>query len=202
MPKLLTSSLVCKLYQLYQIGSTFLYLALLARWIVLLPLVGSKFLPGGIHEFLCHLMVWISVLELVWLFKFRGFIGGLQTRTLIKCLNFFYFVAVMHFHDDYEHALILKNTSYSSFILGLSFTQAYSHWCNLFKNGSVSSKKTLSSKMENWIMMPVLYLSEFNLLLLNVQNPNFHSTPALEQINKVVLVLFFPIALTLYKKQF
>lgn len=201
MPKLLSRSMIFKLYQLYQIGSAFLYLALLARWIVLLPLVGSKFLPGGIHEFLCHLMVWSSLIELFWLFMFHGVIGGLKTRTSVKCFNFFYFVAAMHFHDDYEHALVLKNTSYSSFILGLSLTQAYSHWCKLFKRGR-TLKKTFLFKIETWVMMPLLYVSEFYLLLLNVQNPNFHTTPILEHINKGVLVIFFPVALSLYKKQF
>lgn len=193
--------IISKLYQFYQICTAFLYFALLARWIILLPLVGSKFLPGGIHEFLCHLMVWSSVVELVWLFGFRGLKGGIQSRTLVKCLNFIYFVAVLHFHDDYEHALVLKNTSYSSFIIGLSLTQSYSHWCKLFKRGYVT-KRSLFYKLETWIWMPLLYTSEFYLLLLNVQNPNFHSTPVLDKINKVVLVLFFPIALTLYKRQF
>lgn len=197
---LLSISMIARLYQWYQICTTFLYLALLARWIILLPLVGSKFLPGGIHEFLCHLMVWSSLVELVWLFKFHGLKDGLQSRTLVKCLNFFYFVAVLHFHDDYEHALVLKNTSYSSFIIGLSLTQSYSHWCKLFKRGYIS-KRSLFYKLETWIWMPLLYTSEFYLLLLNVQNPNFHTTPILDRINKVVLVLFFPIALTLYKRQ-
>ncbi|GAV54641.1 hypothetical protein ZYGR_0AN01090 [Zygosaccharomyces rouxii] len=197
---ILSRSMVSKLYQWYQICTTFLYLALLARWIILLPLVGSKFLPGGIHEFLCHLMVWSSMAELVWLLKFHGFKKGFQSRTLVKCLNFFYFVTVLHFHDDYEHALVLKNTSYSSFIIGLSLTQAYSHWCKLFKRGFVS-KRSLFYRLETWIWMPLLYISEFYLLLLNVQNPNFHSTPVLDRINKVILVLFFPIALTLYKRQ-
>lgn len=201
MPALVSKRLISRLYQLYRLSSSFLYAALLTRWLILLPLVGSKFLPGGIHEYLCYLMLYSSVVELLWLYKFRGFCGATFSRTFVKDLNMLYFVVVMHFYDDYEYALILKNSSYSSFIIGLAWTQAHCHWCKLFKSDE-NKKKGWAWKVETFFMMPLLYMSEMYLLLLNVQNPSFHSTPLLDEINKVILITFLPIALSLYKYQF
>lgn len=191
---------VHKLYQYYQIATVFLYCALLARWIILQPLVGSKFLPGGIHEFLIYLLGISSIIELFWQVLFHGILNGLLARTALKDFNFLYFVGVMHFYDDYEHALVLKNTSYSSFIISVGFTQAYCHWHKLFKGGRFVSKRSNFWKINSYVMLPLMYTSEFYLLLLNVQNPNFHSTPLLDKTNRVILVSFFPIAITAYKK--
>lgn len=196
----ISSRLISRLYQFTHISSGFLFVALLTRWLILLPLVGSKFLPGGIHEFLCYLMVYASVSELLWLLKFRGVVGAVRTRTFVKDMNFLYFVMVMHYHDDYEHAAVLKNASYSSFIIGIALTQAHSHWNKLFKR-STDQKRGYVWKMDTYLMMPLLYLSEMYLLLLNQQNPSFHTFPLLDKINKVVLVLFLPVALSLYRYQ-
>lgn len=191
---------VHKIYQYYQLSTSFLFAALLARFIVLAPLVSLRFLPGGIHEFLIYLILYATIGEIFWLFKFRGVKNGIFSRTFIKDLNFLYFVLVMHFYDDYEHALILKNMAYSYFIVGLSTSQGYYHWTQIFKRAGFK-ERTLLWKIYTYVSLPLLYFSEFYLLLLNVQNPGYHTTPLLNKINKVVLVLFFPIALSLYKKQ-
>ena len=198
---LISSRLISRLYQFTHISSGFLFVALLIRWLILLPLVGSKFLPGGIHEFLCYLLFYASISELIWLLKFRGLFGTILTRTFVKDLNFLYFILVMHYHDDYEHAPVLKNASYSSFIIGLACTQAYSHWYGLFKR-PINQKKGLVWKIDTYLMMPLLYLSEMYLLLLNLRNPSFHTFPLLDKLNKVVLVIFLPVALPLYRYQF
>ena len=62
-----------KLFQLYQLQTTLLYLALFGRWLVLMPLVGSRYLPGGIHEYLCYLLVIVSVFEVLWSLYFHGY---------------------------------------------------------------------------------------------------------------------------------
>ncbi|CAI4061141.1 hypothetical protein SKDZ_06G1100 [Saccharomyces kudriavzevii ZP591] len=191
--------LVHKLYQYYQLSTSFLYAALLARWLILMPLVGSRFLPGGIHEFLIYLVLCSSVVETLWLLKFYGFRNGLYSRTFLKDLNFIYLVRVIHFYDDYEHALVLKNASYSSFIICLSLSQAYCHWCKLFKRKGVK-ERTLVWRANTFITLPILYLSEFALLILNIQVKNYHSTPTLDIINRAVLLAYFPILLTAYKK--
>lgn len=198
---LVSQRLVARLYQLSHISSGFLYVALLARWLIILPLAGSRFLPGGIHEFLIGLLVYSSVLEVLWLVKFRGVVGAVMTRTFLKDVNFLYFVMVMHYYDDYEHAAVLKNASYSSFIVGLAFTQIRSHWRSLFKRPAVATRSSVE-KLDTYLMMPLLYLSEMYLLLLNVQNPSFHSFPLLETVNKAVLVIFLPVALSVYRYQF
>ena len=191
---------VHRLYQYYQIATSFLYFALLARWIILFPLVGKRFLPGGIHEFLIYLMFFSSIIEILWLLKFRGVKGTVINRTFLKDLNFMFFVGVMHFYDDYEHALVLKNIAYSVFVVSLSCDQCYSHLTKLFKRESGGQRRSLWWKLDSFLAMPILYLSEFYLLLLNIQNPNFHSTPLLNQINNIVLVLYLPIAITLYRQ--
>lgn len=191
---------IYKLYQLFRILSTLVYFSLVMRWMVLFPLVGTKFLPGGIHEYLCYSMVLCSIGEFLLSLKFHGFIGGLCSATSLKDFKFLYFVFVMHYYDDYEFAQVLKSAAYSAFILGLGFSQAYCHWCNLFK-GIKRRKFGIVWKFMTYLMLPLLYISEFYLLLLNVQNPSFHSTPLLDLFNKVVLVLFLPVALSFYRNQ-
>ncbi|CCE63341.1 hypothetical protein TPHA_0E02490 [Tetrapisispora phaffii CBS 4417] len=193
--------LIHRLYQYYQISTTFLYVALIARWIILFPLVSSKFLPGGIHEFLIYLLGISSIVEMLWQFYFHGVIRSLKSRTVLKDMNFIYLVRVIHFYDDYEHAVILKNTSYSSFILALGFTQAYSHFNKIFKGNKVS-KRSWFWKINAFIMLPTLYLSEFYLLLLNLNNYNYHSTLLLDKINYLVLIVFLPLSCLLYKGEF
>ncbi|CCF60093.1 hypothetical protein KAFR_0J00250 [Kazachstania africana CBS 2517] len=190
-----------KLYQYYQLSTSFCFAALFARWLILIILASSRFLPGGIHEFLMGLLLYASVGELFWLLKFRGFKRAVLSSTFVKDLNFLYVILVLHFYDDYEHALVLKNHSYSVFIASLGLSQAYAHWTQLFKRQGMK-KNTIIWKIVTYVILPTLYCSEFYLLLLNVQNLNFHSTPTLDVINKLVLVTYFPIALTIFKKHF
>lgn len=194
------SPLKSRLYQYFRLSSSLLFVSLAARWVALFPLVGAKFLPGGIHEFLCYLMVYAGLFEIVWTLAFRGFKKTLFSRTFLKDVNFLYFVANLHFYDDYEHALVLRSICYSSFILTLGASQAYCHWCKLFK-GSGKKRKTFLSIADTFATLPILYLSEFYLLLLNVQTPNFHSFPWLETLNKIVLVVFIPVCLHALKKE-
>ena len=196
----MVSHIVSKLYQYYQLASSFLYVALASRWLILFPLVGVRFLPGGIHEFLMYLLLGSSLLELVWLFVFRGLKGAFRQRTVYKDMNFLYVVGVLHFHDDYEHALVLKNISYSVFIVALGVSQAYCHGTQLFKRAPNYRRKTLLWRLNTFVALPALYISEFCLLLLNLQFPNYHTTELLRAVNQVVLVIYFPVALTCYRK--
>ncbi|CAB4256222.1 similar to Saccharomyces cerevisiae YFR042W KEG1 Integral membrane protein of the ER [Maudiozyma barnettii] len=189
-----------KLYQYYQLSTSFLYVALLARWIILFPLVGVKFLPGGIHEFLIYLLFFSSIIEIIWLLKFRGLTGACRKRTIYKDLNFLYMVLIIHHHDDYEHALVLKNISYSTFIVGVALSEAYCHGTQIFKKAPNYKRKTLLMKLNMFIALPMLYCSEFVLLLLNQKFPNFHTTAYLDQFNKFIMIIYFPFALTCYRK--
>lgn len=191
--------LLYKLYQYYHLSCTVLFAALWARFTILLPLVGRKFLPGGIHEYLCYLLAVSSAIDIVWIGYFYGLRRLWFNPTLWKDLNFIYFVGVLHFHDDYEHAPVLKNTSYSTFILTLSLNQSYHHWCKMFKRTPGTRRRTIIWKFNYWCLMPVLYISEFILLLLNVRNPNFHSTPWLDRLNQFALVVYLPVVISIYK---
>lgn len=196
----MVSQFVSKLYQYYQLTSSFLFVALASRWLILFPLVGVRFLPGGIHEFLIYLLLGSSLVEIMWLFVFRGLSGAFRKRTIYKDLNFLYVVLVFHFHDDYEHALVLKNISYSVFIVSLGLSQAYCHGTQLFKRAPNHRRKTTVWKLNTFIVLPALYISEFCLLLLNLQFPNYHSTEFLKVVNQFVLVVYFPVALVCYRK--
>lgn len=189
-----------KLYLYFNISCAFLYFALFLRWLILLPLVTSKFLPGGIHEFLCYLMLYSSIGDILWSLKFNGISSVFLDRSLLKRLNFLYFVVVMHYYDDYEHAPVLKNASYSNFIIGLSFSQSYHHWCQLFRSLKGGERKTAWSRLNMFIAIPLLYLSEFYLLLLNTQNGNYHNGNLITQINRIVLIVYLPICMHTYKK--
>ncbi|AET38295.1 Keg1p Ecym_2579 [Eremothecium cymbalariae DBVPG len=193
-------TIIIKLYQYFRLSSAFLYCTLLARWLILYPLVGNKWLPGGIHEYLIYLLLYSFTFELVWQLKFFGFYRLLTSRSTLKCINFLYFVISMHFYDDYEHAVALKNISYSGFIVGLGFNQAYYHCKRLFKQRARKSNR-FWLKANTFVWLPLLYISEFYLLLLNIQNPNFHSIPIHDIINKIVLVGFIPISLQCYKME-
>ncbi|SCU82958.1 LAFA_0D00980g1_1 [Lachancea sp. 'fantastica'] len=189
-----------RFYQYFRITSSFLYAALVARWAILYPLVGSKFLPGGIHEFLCYLIVYAATAEILWNFVFHGLTKTALSRTMLKNVNLLYFVGNFHFYDDYEHALVLKSGAYSSFIVALGLSQTYCHWCKLFRSPR-HKRRTFLQTLDTFVTLPVLYLSEGYLLLLNLQTPNFHTDPWLQIVNKAVLVAFIPICLHSLKKQ-
>lgn len=216
------SKLVRKLYQYYRISNTFLYAALFTRWLILFPLVGGKFLPGGMHMFLIKLMIYSTAGEIVWLFKFRSWKRAVLSRTMLKDFNFIFIILTLHYRDNYEYALVLRNVSYSLFIVSLALSQCYVHCSNLFKqepprrtndnntndnnNNTVvlrtsSKKTTILSKIYSFVILPTMYTSEFNLLLLNVQYSNFNNLPWLQLINKIILVLFIPVVLTCWKRQ-
>lgn len=215
------SKLVRKLYQYYRISNTFLYAALFTRWLILFPLVGGKFLPGGMHMFLIKLMIYSTAGEIVWLFKFRSWKRAILSRTMLKDFNFIFVILTLHYRDNYEYALVLRNISYSLFIVSLALSQCYVHCSNLFKqepprrtnnnntndnNNAVvlrtsSKKMTILSKIYSFVILPTMYTSEFNLLLLNVQYSNFNNLPWLQLINKIILVLFIPVVLTCWKRQ-
>ena len=215
------SKLVRKLYQYYRITNTFLYAALFTRWLILFPLVGGKFLPGGMHMFLIKLMIYSTVGEIVWLFKFRSWRRAILSRTMLKDFNFIFVILTLHYRDNYEYALVLRNISYSLFIVSLALSQCYVHCSNLFKqeppkrtnnnntndnNNTVvlrtsSKKMTILSKIYSFVILPTMYTSEFNLLLLNVQYSNFNNLPWLQLLNKIILVLFIPVVLTCWKRQ-
>ena len=215
------SKLVRKLYQYYRISNTFLYAALFTRWLILFPLVGGKFLPGGMHMFLIKLMIYSTAGEIVWLFKFRSWKRAILSRTMLKDFNFIFVILTLHYRDNYEYALVLRNISYSLFIVSLALSQCYVHCSNLFKqepprrtnnnntndnNNAVvlrtsSKKMTILFKIYSFVILPTMYTSEFNLLLLNVQYSNFNNLPWLQLINKIILVLFIPVVLTCWKRQ-
>ncbi|CAL9728503.1 beta-1,6-glucan synthesis-associated protein Keg1p [Monosporozyma unispora] len=206
------SRIVSKLYQYYRITNAFLYAALFTRWLILFPLVGGKFLPGGIHKFLISVMVYSTLGEIGWLFKFRTWKRAVLSRTMLKDLTFINFIATLHYHDDYEHALVLRNISYSLFIVSLALSQCYVHCSQLFKKDSprqgstavlptTHNGKSMVWKLYSYVVLPIMYISEFNLLLLNIQYPSYHKMPRLEVVNKIILVLFFPLAITCWKKQ-
>lgn len=191
--------IICRLYQYFRLSCSFLYVALLARWLVLLPLVTTKFLPGGIHKFLCSILVYSSIGEIIWSMNFNGLKWFISVGFL-KNINFLYFVSMIHFWQNYEYELILKNTSYSFFIIGLSFTQSYSHWNKLFKKNKLRQRKSVLSKLNAFIMNPLLYFSEFYMLLLNVPNIKNQTFPILNLCNKLILIAFIPILLHIFKK--
>lgn len=191
---------IYKIFQLYQLQGAFLYLALLMRWLVLMPLVGSRFLPGGIHEFLCYLLGIASIFDILWSLYFRGPVGGILNRITLKSVNYLIVIANLHFYDDYEHAPILRSAAYSTFIITVSLFESYQHWCRLFKRGPNHKWRTGYWKFISYVIAPSLYLTEFYLLLLNLRIPNFHMTKSLEFLDKCILVIYFPVALTAYKK--
>ncbi|CDO91710.1 unnamed protein product [Kluyveromyces dobzhanskii CBS 2104] len=192
--------LLIKIYQLFHISCAFLYCALLVRWMILIPLTSRKFLPGGIHTFLCSLMVYSAIGNMLLWLKTRGLGLSIFNRHNLKNVNLLYLVAILHFYDDYEHSLVLKNTSYSLFIVALSLTQMYHHWCRIFKStGSQDISRSWASKINTFVMLPCLYMSEFYLLLLNTEIDNFHNGPKTVLLNKAVLVIFIPLCLHLYK---
>ena len=218
------SKLIRKLYQYYRITNAFLYAALFTRWLILYPLVGGKFLPGGTHMFLINLMIYSTVGEMVWLFKFRSWRNAILSRTMLKDLNFIYIILTLHYRDNYEYALVLRNISYSLFIVSIALSQCYVHCSNLFKRVpprninrsntttttnnnntdaaiAFSNQKSIISQIYSYLILPIMYTSEFNLLLLNVQYSDFNNLPWLQLINKTILVLFIPIVLTCWKRQ-
>ncbi|CCK70038.1 Keg1p KNAG_0D02890 [Huiozyma naganishii CBS 8797] len=192
--------IINRLYIYYQLSTSVLFLALFARWAVLYPLVSGRFLPGGIHVFLISLICYATVGELLWSLKFRRVSGTLKSATLLKDANLLYFCLAMNHISDYDHSLVLKNISYSAFIIGLSLSQCYVHATQMFKRGEPLWFSGFLRRVYVYILLPVMHLSEFNLLLLNVQSSQSIESPVLDIVHKIVLVFFLPLACVAWRK--
>lgn len=181
-----------KIYQLFRISSFIVFFCLLTRCLVLYPLVSNKFLPGGIHIFLIYTILitnWFETIVINCLFY-----KNLNVWKVLSFINVNFFIYKCWFKDDYEYNLILKNYSYALFIISLSLASMYYHGTRIFKSNGTKNRTKTVARFANIILIIIMYLTQFNLMLLSVDNKNIWE--------KVFLVLYFPIALSALRRNY
>lgn len=181
-----------KVYQLFRIGSFVTFFCLLTRCLILYPLVSNKFLPGGIHEFLIYSILISNWFEVIVINCF--FYKNLNIWKILSLININFFVYKCWLPDDYEYSLILKNHSYVIFIITLSLAYMYYHGTRIFKSNGTKTKTKSILRVASIIVNVIMYLSEFNLLLLSLDDKNIWE--------KVYLVLYLPILINSLRKNY
>lgn len=186
-----------RLYQLIKavyVVLAFFHAAILLRLLVLLPLVGRKFLSGGIQQFL----------ELVYAADFT-------VLMLLSLLKLVPITPAFHVFDNITVAFIVakvlrdqedtkRHLSYGLIIVVWSMTKTCNYIYHYYKlktlNRSVPESWRLLHTYVVLVSFPIEAVLEFVILFLSLRHLQDHWKTAAQ----VMLLLFIPTKLFLYKR--
>ncbi len=180
----------------YNIVAMFMYGAILARLFILLPLVGRKFLAGGIGDFFNKVMTGICVGEVV-LSLFKLLPIQLPLIILQNWIKLFIVWGILNRDEK-----ILNHSCYSLLILcwGVYGFIGYIYWFWKLKNIGRVPKK-LRSLFENLqlIIFPIASSVEFITIFLSLKYFS-EDDKNLKLFTQVVLLGYIPTKFYLYKR--
>ena len=159
----------------------FLWFCVLLRLLILLPLVGRKFLPGGISDFF-HAVATVSTSsELLLSFSVLKLRRSKVFYHLFKFLNLMFIIWVVLIN----YKKISRHWSYSLLIFSYSLDETINYF-----------KFLLNVSWINWlrthkliIFFPLQKISEIALLMLSLQ---FISNSNLADFTKALILFYFP----------
>lgn len=171
--------------------SGFLQFALFLRLLVLLPLVGRRFLPGGIHDFFYTLTLLRLPIELV-----------LSLSRLLPVTPASYIFSqviplavILVFNRDPE---IQRHTVYSLYIADVSFKGLLGyvyHYKKLTNLGRVPLWLGQSFQLVSVVEFPLRAVMEFAVLFMGLKHTDGYYKLAIQ----FILLVFIPAKLQLYK---
>lgn len=180
----------------YHIVAMFMYGAVLARLFILLPLVGRKFLAGGISDFfnlvttiICSIEIILSLVKLIPI--------QLPLIVLQNWVKFFIIWAILDRDDK-----ILNHSCYSLLIFSwcsYGFV-GYIYWFYKLK-GLGRVPKGLNNFYQNLklIVFPIEASVEFITIFLSLKFINQDSQQYLKIFTQLVLLFYIPTKFYLYK---
>jgi len=185
-----------KFLKTYNIIAMFMYGAVLARLFILLPLVGRKFLSGGLNEFfinvvqvICGAEIFLSLVKLVPI--------QLPLIILQNALKVFIIYTVLM-----RETVLLNHHCYSLLILcwcSYGFI-GYIYWFWKLKNiGRVPNGLLSLFQNLQLILFPITSVSEFILIFLNLKFIG-EDEDRLKMATQIVLLGFIPTKFYLYKR--
>lgn len=172
----------------------FLHFALAARLLVLLPLVGRRFLPGGINDFFNAVNCCVWPLELVLS------LGHLLPITPVSYV-FMRFVPAIVLLVLNKEAAIQRNTVYGLYIFDVAFTGliGYIYHYKKFSNvGKVPQWLLGTYQLVNMVDFPLNAIMEFSILFMGLKYIDGY----FKYLVQLVLLVFIPAKFQLYKRLF
>lgn len=174
----------------YDVCSFTVWFCCFCRFLILLPLVGRKFLPGGIADFF-HV---VSVLPIVGFLVVKTLIGVKWSYTNLWLLFNGLKMVWMCYGVIFPHPKIAKHTSYSFLILSwcCAYVIHYAYYGFRVKTRSSPYLLFWLNYHHYWLTFPVALVSEMTLvfLALGFVNDNLLHEIAL----KITLLAYIPIA--------
>ncbi|ODV59544.1 Keg1p ASCRUDRAFT_27989, partial [Ascoidea rubescens DSM 1968] len=159
----------------------FLWFCVLSRLLILLPLVGRKFLPGGISDFF-HVVATISTLsEVLFSFSILKIRKSRIFFKIFKFLNLMFIIWVVLIN----YKRITRHWSYSLLIFSYSFDETINYFKFLFNLSWVNCFR----KYKIFFIFPLQKFSEIVLLMLSLQ---FISNTNLADFIKALILFYFP----------
>lgn len=170
----------------------FFHFALLVRLLILLPLVGRRFLPGGIHEFFRSVVLIISGVEFVLsILKLipispSGYVFSHLLPVITVCV----------FDKNIE---LQRHTFYGLYIADITFTGVvayFYHYKKLSNLGRVPQWLVQVFQVVNVLEFPLHSVMEFAILFMGLKYVEGWAKHSIQ----LILLVFIPTKVQLYKR--
>lgn len=185
-------SLVARFVFWFNAAAATLWWCCLGRWALLLPLVGRRFLPGGIAEFFQVLALFPALSHLLrwFLLGYRSYADENQLWSLVFAAKAIYICYGVIFPSP----LIAKHSSYSVLIVswGLQILSLYSY--KALRSVGLADRPWIRSAYLNlaFFTFPASTVAEMILIFLSLAFTDDDSWA--ELFNKAVLVAYIPVS--------
>lgn len=174
----------------FNVCSFTVWFCCLCRFLVLLPLVGRKFLPGGIADFF-HTVSVIPLAEFMMVRSFLSFkISKADLWPLLNGIR----MAWICYGVIFPHPKVAKHTSYSFLILSwcLTYIIHYAYYSFRIKTRASPYGLLWLNYHHHWITFPIAIVSEMILVFLSLGLVKESSW--LELALKFTILTYIPIA--------
>ncbi|CDK29309.1 unnamed protein product [Kuraishia capsulata CBS 1993] len=184
--------------------SAFLWLAVLMRLLVLFPLVGTRFLPGGIADFFLA-MQFLIVIELANYFViFRKPNVRTRTPSLVNLALGTFTRAIVSYGTIWKYPRVARNNAFALLIASESISETIRYAYVVYKVrtfGLVSTPIRYLKSFSTMIMFPVRVLCEMALLFVALPYAD-HDNPTFASFLRILLLLYVPTLYVVYSSTF
>lgn len=193
---------------------TAFWLAVLLRLLILYPLTGARFLPGGIADFYISVLLATAIIEIVNFITVFRLIPGKQTinnglqKPVLPYLIFTSFTRMIFSFIVYNYPKTARSEAFSILLLTQSSKEFFRWFYNLQKvrlfNTTPKFNK-LSRSFTYLVCSPVEAFTTIYIILQSLGYPSYQNSLAhldlyIKSILKGLIIIYLPIAYFIYKR--
>lgn len=183
--------------------SSFLWIAVLLRFLVLFPLVGTRFLPGGIADFfLCvQCIIFIDLFSYYLIYRNYPNSQFLRKVNLNRLLLTIFSRVLISFGVLYAFPKTARHISFSTLIISNSLQESTRYLYNAYKIRTFGKKLYWLQLIKKLIFInffPIEIISEVILIFISLQFADAENK-LYGYLLRVILFLYIPFFYVLYK---